>query len=227
MKNIFTHFRFGRLVRLAVAGVVLAWGSLLRAADAPADGPAPAAAPAAAPAGAGYVFSPPKEGEVVALAMRVKLLSVVKTIVERDNPALLAKLTSAENPFYLKLAPPPTPTSSSAATGPAEPPPPPKLTDEDKLKQVAAALKPTGLIEAGSIRLVTFASRDAIQVGQSFPVPFPNESAPSVIQVIDANESSCLLKLGDTTYSADFVSNASATPASHPAPAASPPSTTK
>jgi len=161
-----------RLVRWTVAGWAMAITARLVAADAPADGAPPAPAPAAPPSGTWYVFSPPKEGEVVPIALRVKLLGVVKTFIERDNPVMLSKLTLVDNPFYLKL-PPPAVAATSTATGPAEPLTPPRLTDEDKLRQVATALKPTGLIEAGKVRIITFAARDPIQVGQSFPVPFP------------------------------------------------------
>lgn len=231
MKNFLQHSRWRRLFRWTAAGLAAGFGvaALLWAADSPTDAPAPApGAPAAASPGTSSVFPPPKEGEVVAAAMRSKLLTVAKTFIERDNPGLLAKLTTAADPFYPNLPPPPTPSVMSGASGkPVEPPPPPKLTDEDKLAQVAAAAMPTGLIETATVRLVTFAKRDPVQVGQSFPVQFPNESTPSVIQVIDANETSCVLKLGDTTLSADFVANASATPAPRPAAPAASPSPTK
>ena len=214
MNNHFLSSRWQRLVRRTMTG--LAMGALVGARLLAADAAAPAA-PAATtppPAGTWYVFSPPKEGEVVTSALRVKLLTATKTFVERDNPTLLAMLTSADNPFYLKLPPPPAATVSNAATGTAtEPAGPPKVTDDDKLKQVAAAVKPTGMVAAGNIRLVTFASHETVQVGQSFNVQFPNESTVTTIQVIDANDSSCVFKLGNATLSADYVSNASATPA--------------
>lgn len=223
MNNPLLSPRWQRLVRRTMAG--LAMGALagvqLQAADATA--PAAPAATTPAPAGTWYVFSPPKEGEVVTSALRVKLLTAAKTFVERDNPTLLAMLTSADNPFYLKLPPPPVATVSNSTTGAsAEPAGPPKLSDDDKLKQVADAVKPTGMVAAGNIRLVTFAKRDAVQVGQSFNVQFPNESTITTILVVDANDSSCVLKLGNATLSADYVSNASAAPAARPATPAAP-----
>jgi hypothetical protein len=218
MKHYSIPLRLSRLVRWTAAslavGVLL--GARLLAADAPADAAAAPATPATPPAGTWYVFSPPKEGEVVSSVMRVKLLTVANSFTERDHPDLLTRLTATDDPFYLKLPPPPTPVAGGTSAANAAPPPP-KLTDEDKLKQVADAVMPTGLIETASVRLVTFAHRDAVEVGQSFPVPFPNDPAPSVIQVIDANDTSCLLKLGNTTFSADFVSNTSASPAPRPA----------
>jgi hypothetical protein len=225
MKNIPIPIRFRRLLRWWTAGVVagVSLGARLLAADAPTDAAAPApapGAPAAGSSGTSSVFAPPKEGEVVAIVLRLKLLNVAKTFVQRDNPDLLARLTTADDPFYAKLPPPPAPEMApgTTAAGNSATSAPPKLTDEDKLAQVAAAVIPTGVIETSNIRLVTFAKRDPVQVGQSFAVQFPNETAPSVIQVVDANDSSCVLKLGDTTLSADFVDNPSA--AAGPRPAA-------
>jgi hypothetical protein len=90
--------RFRRLIpgvaAALAAGLIL--GARLVAADAPADS-----------AGTWYVFTPPKDGEVVAAGKRAKLLAIAKTFVDRDNPDLLAKLTTATNPFYLDLPSPP------------------------------------------------------------------------------------------------------------------------
>ncbi len=233
MKHFLNHDRFRRLVRWTAGWVVaVGLGVRLLAADVPTDAAAPApapGAPAAASAGTSSVFSPPKEGEVVALILRTKLLNVADTFIERDNPGLLAKLTTADDPFYAKLPPPPAAevTPGTGAGSAATPPPPPKLTDADRLQQVAAAAMPTGLIEAANVRLVTFAKRDPVQVGQSFSVQFPDEAAPAMIQVVDADESSCVLKLGDTTLSAEYVANASAAPAPRPAAPASSTSQTK
>jgi hypothetical protein len=212
--------RFRRLIpgvaAALAAGLIL--GARLVAADAPADS-----------AGTWYVFTPPKDGEVVAAGKRAKLLAIAKTFVDRDNPDLLAKLTTATNPFYLDLPSPP----AAAVVGnqgnnqntPSAPPPPTKLTDSDKLLQIAAAVKPTGMIEVGSIRLITFAARDPVQVGQSFPVQFPNESSQSEVEVVDCTDNSCVFKLGNATLSADFISNASPTPPDRSSGA--PPSETK
>jgi len=204
-----------------VAFVLL--GARVVAADAAPDaGTAPpaATAPAAPATGTAYLFAPPPEGQVLSPINRTKLLAAVKAFIERDNPQLLAKLHALDNPFFKKLPPPPeplinSPNSSNTANTPA---PPPKLTDEDKLKMVATALKPTGLMEAAKQRLVTFAKRDPLNVGDSFPVPFPNETTPTTVQLIDANDTSCVLKIGTTTLSVDFEASA---PASH-APATTP-----
>jgi len=209
----------------ALAAGVLFCAPVL-AADSPTDAaaaPAPAAPPPP-PAGTWFVFSPPKADVVLPSAMREKMLSVAKSTIDRSNPALLAKLQAADNPFYLKLvAPVETPSDSQSGNNSATPTPPPvpKLTDDDRLKLVAAQLKPSGILEGGGRRLVQTGS-GSIEVGKSFTVTFPNDAAPSEIQLIDATDSSCTLKLHDATLDVDYVSNASATPASRPAPAPTP-----
>jgi hypothetical protein len=214
---------------LPLTCVTAVMGVRLTAADAAPDaGTAPAAstAPAAPVTGTSYLFAAPPEGQVLTPGNRVKLLTAVKTFIVRDNPAELAKLQSLDNPFYKKLPPAPEPVAASTGNSTTTansntPPAPAKLTDDDKLKMVAAALKPTGLMEAANQRLVTFASRDPLNVGDSFPVPFPNEATATTIQLIDANDTSCVLKIGSSTLSVDYAANTPAPRPATPAPAPS------
>ncbi len=197
------------------------------AADAPADAAAPApAAPPPPPSGTSFVFAAPQAGVVLPSASREKMLAVAKTLLERENPEQLAKMKGVDNPFYLKLEAPPEPTvpSSSGNTStqpptPVQPVAPPKLTDDDKLKQVAAIFKPTGILQAGSRRVVQSADMHIgqIEVGGFLTVTFPNESSATQIQVIDANSDNCTLKLNSSTLDVDYVSTAGSAPAPHPA----------
>jgi len=214
------------LVAVVAMGATLA---RLAAADEPAAAPAPAA-PAAAATGTWYIFSPPKEDEVLEPQLRVKLLTLAKVFLVRDKPEVLAHLNTAENPFYVKPPPPPsTPvanTNSSSST-PAEPAAPTALSDEDKLKAVADKLQPTGMIEGAGKRLVTYAGLGGgtIEVGQSFTATVPPDLATLLnISIVDANENQCVLKLNNITLPVDYYSKP--TGASH-SPSSTSPSQSK
>ncbi|HVU38404.1 MAG TPA: hypothetical protein VHC95_08725 [Opitutales bacterium] len=210
----FFHSNLRDLVRgllaLAAGGVLFAQTAV--AADAPDAAPAPAPAKAAAGGGTTwYVFSPPKDSnEVLAANLRLKLLTLTKAFIDRDRPELRTRLISADNPFYIKQAPP-EPVAAPAATGPAQPAPPPKLTDEDRLKAVGDTLQPTGILEGAGKRVVTFSGSGGgtIEVGQSFSVTIQPDPAPVSIQLVDANDTSCVLKLNNTTVSISYVSKTS------------------
>jgi len=189
---------------LLVAGAAC---SRLAAADEPA---APASGtPAPAPAGSWFVFSPPKDDEVLPPQSRTKMLSLAKTFMERANPSLLDHLNAADNPFYAKAPPPPTPVAVNTTTSgptPAEPAAPVQVTDEDKLKAIGEKLQPTGLLESGATRLVTLSGGGTLAVGQSFTATVPPENAVLNISLIDANDNECVLKLNSTTLSVSYVS---------------------
>ncbi len=213
--------------RLLIAIVVALGTTLARAtaADEPAA-PAPApGAPAAAPTGTWYVFSPPKEDEVLDPQSRIKLLNLTKVFLERNKPDLLAHLNSAENPFFAKPPPPPpTPEVASTTTSNAassEPAAPTKLSDEDRLKAIAEKLQPTGMIEGAQTRLVTLSSGGTIEVGQSFTANVPPDLTVLNITLVDANENECVLKLNSTTLPVSYVSKpigASRSPSSNSPP---------
>jgi len=204
MKRYLQPGRLGARFLLATVATV----ARLSAADEPA--PAAPAAPAAAPVGSWFVFSPPKDDEVLAPQSRIKLLALSKVFLERDKPDLLARLKTADNPFFGKAPPPPTPVASNTTnTGstPTEPAAPPKMSDEDKLKAVAEKLEPTGMIEGAGKRLVTLSGGGAIEVGQSFTATVPPDlTTVLTISIIDANENECVLKLNGTTLQASYVS---------------------
>lgn len=209
MKTHFSFWRAGaRLNLVVVLGLGLAW-TRLSAADAP-DAAAPAPKPATPPAaGMWFVFAPPANAEeVLAAANRVKMLTVAKTFLERDLPELHTRLKAAENPFYAKQAPPPEPVvPATASTGPAQPAEPPKLGEEEKLKAVGEKLQPTGILEAGNRRLVAYSGNGGgtIDVGTSFTVSIPPDLTPVSIQLVDANDTSCALKLNNTIVTVNYV----------------------
>ncbi len=223
------RFRFLRVIRGAgclAAGVAFA-GSLA-AADVPTDAApaAPVATAPAAPSGATFVFSPPKEGVVLPGSLREKMLAAAKGLLERDNHELPAKLKAMDNPFYMKLeAPEPVaPTPGNTSTQSAVQPqyvPPAKLTDEEKLKLVAAQFKPTGVLD-GAGRQVVLSAFGEIEVGGSFNVGnFPNDNTPAEIFLAGAGADSCTLKLNATSLTVDYISTSGIAPG--PKPSGTPP----
>jgi len=176
----------------------------LRAADAPADAAAapPPPPPPAPSTGTWYIFSPPKDGEVLMTPMREKLLTAVKSINDRSNAEQFNKVKNSPNPFYPKMAPPVEATAPAAGTAPstAAPTATPQITPEDKLQQVADQLKPSGALIVGpNNRLISIASGDTLALGQSIQVTFPGDSGPTgvILQAVTADNFT--LKLGDTT----------------------------
>jgi len=234
-----TGLKLFRSLRVLVgAGGVAAGCALtgsLAAADMPADAApaAPAATVAAAPSGATFVFSPPKEGVVLPGPLREKMLAAAKALLERDNPSLLAKLKGVDNPFYLKLeAPvePVAPTPGTTSTQPVTQPqfvPPAKLTDEEKLKLIAAQFKPTGVLD-GAGHQVVLSAFGQIEVGGSFTVGnFPNDNTKAEIHLVGAGADSCTLKLNNTTLDVDYISTSGSSPGPNPpGPSPSPASST-
>ncbi len=216
--------RGARCLLMAVgASLALARASAADAPDAAAPAPAPKPPPAA---GTWFVFSPPANAdEVLASASRVKMLAIAKTFLERDQPELHARLKAADNPFYAKQAAPPEPIVAANATtsAPATPAGPPKMSDEDKLRAVGEKLQPTGILEAGNRRLVAFSGNGGgtIDVGSSFTFSLPPDLTPVSVLLLDANDTSCTLKLNTTTVTISYVlktSGAARQPASSPPP---------
>ncbi len=214
-----------------LAVLLLATG-LVRADDAAA--PAAPAATAAAPASTGSAWNilpPPKEGEVLTMTSRVKMLNATKTFLDRSQPDLEKRLAVLDNPFYAKAAPPPTPVAAApteaTSTAPAQPVGPPKITDDDRLKTVSEGFRPTGMLEGNGVRVVQFAGSGGgqLQVGQSFSATLKNEGITVTVQLVDANENSCVLKLNNATLTVDyFAKNSSAAPP--PSPSSTTPKTT-
>jgi len=195
MNFVHHHKHIIRAVLLVACG--LAPLAPLRAADASADAP-PAPAPAAAPAASGnwYVFSPPKEGVVLATPSREKLLALTKAFMARTSPSQLARVRDASNPFFPKLPPP---SESTGPTGPSTPAAPaiPQVSPVEKLQQVADQIKPTGSLIGGQSRFIVFANGDTLAVGQSLHVNFPGENTPTEIILQDVSADSFTLKIGD------------------------------
>jgi len=203
----------------------------LTAADEPPAATAPAPAPAAsttpAPPGTWFVFSPPKDEEVLAPTSRTKLLNLAKSFLVRDNPDLQSRLQKADNPFYVKQPPPPAPvaagnSTSTSSVGPAQPVVQPKVTDEDRLQTFADKLQPTGMIEGAGKSLVTYSGigGGTIEVGQPFTVTVPPDTTPVSVVIVDANETSCTLKLNSATLPVIYFAKSAG--ASHPPSSTSP-----
>jgi len=220
MKNARSPKNFYRSLTLAAVGL-LAYATL-SAADSPTDSAPPPPPPAAPPAaGAWYVFSPPKEGVVLTPAMREKMLSAVKSFLDRSNPAQFAHVKEAANPFYPKLPPAPAPVvTTPGATAPAGPTAVAQVSPADKLQQVADQLKPSGALIFGQNRLISVASGDTLSMGQTIQVTFPGDGSPTVILLQEVTSDSYSLKLGDTTKSFPYVAKEGV---SHPNPPTSPP----
>jgi len=215
---------FFHLTAITLAGL-LAMAVSLRAADAPTDAPAAPPPPPPPPAGGTwYIFSPPKDGVVLSPPMREKLLTAIKTILDRSNPEQFAYVKKSENPFYPKIVPPPAPTAATPGTAPSLVTPIPQLSPADRLQQLADQLKPSGALIGGGSRLIFLASGDTLAGGQTIQVTFPGDSGPTVVILQEVLPDSFTLKMGDTVKTFPYVakesvahSNSSTTP-SQPKP---------
>jgi hypothetical protein len=117
--------------------------------------------------------------------------------LDRTDPEIEQKLQSYDNPFFLKLPPPP-PEIQPTTAGPAPPPPPPKLSDTEKLAQVAGALKPSGTLGMGGVQVLIFEDRPPLRAGQLMEVTFPGDDRPTEIVLLSVSEKSYTLKLNGT-----------------------------
>ncbi|MGA2051734.1 MAG: hypothetical protein ABSH19_00340 [Opitutales bacterium] len=159
-----------------------------------ADTPPPA--PTAPPTGI-VTLTAPKSDEVVNPLDRERLLTVANHDLDRTDPEIEQKLQSYDNPFFLKLPPPP-PEIQPTTAGPAPPPPPPKLSDTEKLAQVAGALKPSGTLGMGGVQVLIFEDRPPLRAGQLMEVTFPGDDRPTEIVLLSVSEKSYTLKLNGT-----------------------------
>ncbi len=203
---------------LVVAGLLAAAGAL-SAADAPTDSAPPPPPPPPPPSsGSWYVFSPPKDGEVLSLSLREKLLAVIKTFLDRTNSDQLPHLKDAPNPFFPKLPPAPVASAAPASTAASSSTPaaPARLSIADQLQQVADQLKPSGPLIAGQNRLIILSSGGTLAVGQTILVTFPGESVPVGILLQDVSADTFTLKSGNTSKAFPYVAKESASHSNSP-----------
>jgi hypothetical protein len=193
--------------------------------DAPAATPPPAAAaPAPPPASSSssiVTLTAAKTDEVVNPLDCDHLLTVAGRDLNRVDPAFAASLQSSVNPYFLKLPPPP-PEVVPSSTG-STPEPVTKLTDAEKLAQLADALQASGTMGKNGVLLLVFENRPSLRVGQIIDVTFPGEDGPTHILLSRITEKSYTLKLNDTVLPVPLHPPSSAEPASHNGAAKSPP----
>jgi hypothetical protein len=175
--------RLRRRLTLAAAGAafsILGMAGLLRA-----DGSA--------------LLSAPKEGEVLSIADREKLLASVDKSLNRANPDLETRLKVADNPFVIKQPPPPVNESATSAAPTA--PVAVRMSDADKLKEVADELHASGVL--GNYLISAF---KPLQAGQYIDKVFTNETAPTRILLKSVSGTSYVLQLNGTQLSFEFFS---------------------
>jgi hypothetical protein len=194
--------------------------------DAPPASPPPAAASPAPPSVSSsssiVTLTTAKPDEVVNPLDCDRLLTVAGRELNRADPAFAASLQSSTNPYFLKLSPTP-PEVEPSTTGPAPEPAVTKLTDPEKLAQLADALKASGTMGMNGVLLLVFEDRPSLRAGQIIDVTFPGEDGPTHILLSKITEKSYTLKLNDTVLPVPLHPPSSAEPASHNGAATSPP----
>jgi hypothetical protein len=181
-----------------------------------ADEPAAVAAPAAKPAPAPVVLTnvvviaQPKTGEVLSPQIREHLLNVVGRDLNRANTTLESKLSDLTNPFFPKpppapVEPVPTPVVANVtAQGAPAVPVVVKLSDQDRLSQLAEKLKPSGTVVKGGQRVLVFTNNPPMSAGQSLRVRFPGDDKDSEVVLTEVTENSYTLKLNDAILPVPF-----------------------
>ena len=173
---------------LLLAALLASGPTGLRAADAPVV-PPPVVPPA-------VILAAPQSDEVVNPLDCEHLLATATRDLTQVNPAMDAQLQSFTNPFYPKLPPPPpdivaTPTEAAPVAAP-------RLSDADKLAQVAAALQASGTMGMNGVLVLVMENHPPLRAGDVIEVTFPDEDQPSRIVILSISEKSYTLKLNDT-----------------------------
>jgi hypothetical protein len=166
-----------------------------------------------APAGppASVVIAAPKPEEVVNPLDCEKLLTMAGRDLNRADPAFAGQFEGSTNPFFPKPEAPPVQAPTTATTPAA--PVVSRLSDSDKLAQVAAALQPSGTMGANGILILIFENRPPLRAGQVLRVTFPEDDRPTDILLLSVTQKAYTLKLNNTVLPVPFGHSTPSSPA--------------